>query len=949
MTRELADGPARSFAFGAFTLVPERQLLLEKGAPVRIGGRALDLLTALVERPGEVLGKDELLARVWPDTVVEESNLKVHMATLRRVLGGQPDGAQYVATVIGRGYRFVAPVQASGQPHSPEARATPARSHNLPTGTTRIFGRAGAIEAIVRDLEESRLVSIVGAGGIGKTTVALAASEQALERLVGGACFVDLGLVRDPTWAANAIATALGVAVSSADVLSALCESLGQRELLLVLDNCEHVIDAVAICVDRILTRNPGVRLLTTSREPLRVKGERIRRLAGLDAPPPTTRPSAAEALTFPAVQLFVERAINSFESFELTDTDAPMVAEICRRLDGLALAIELAATRTDVFGVGGLLQQLDNRFRVLTGRRAGPERHRTLTATLDWSYGLLSAGEAAFLRAVSVFAGAFESDGAAAVSSLSAGETADTLAQLASKSLLTVDLDADTIAYRLLETTRSYCLERLRGSDDEQAIRARHAEYICQLLERATNEWAERPASEWAFAYGRSLDDLRSALAWTDNDEANRLLRIRLTLAGILLWNHFSLTRECSAHVARAVEQLEAAGLTGTAFEMKLELWLGGSTMFTRGFKPQALVAMRRALEIADEMGDADYRLRSRMMIGIYELFTGEHLASLRTLAEFAELAAARDPSILPESELHSSIAELFLGRLGDAQRRLEALDQRSLRYFKGTYGVRYLSDTAVLRDSVLAHVQWLSGSPDAALRTTATAIEQAQATGHHLSLNNALSYACATYFWSGDFEECGRRVAQFEENVARHGLVARRPVALFYRAALTCAQDRESSTGLAGLARAVEEFRDLNHLARMPYYLGILAEAIAQRGMLEDAEATLVRALDSARDQSEEWCRPELLRVRAWILSARGEPAQAKTALVTSMALAEKLGASSWRLRAATDLAQLLRAESKVEEARQVLRPVFATFTEGFATRDLLAAAELLASLAS
>jgi predicted ATPase/DNA-binding winged helix-turn-helix (wHTH) protein len=471
VTRNFAEGAARSFAFGPFVLIPERQLLLQGEARVRIGGRALDILTALVERPGEVVSKRELMERAWPNIVVEEGNLKVNMLALRRVLGEAPGSAQYIATVVGRGYRFVAPVQSSESVGSSfEAGAASTRNHNLPTGITRIFGRAEAIEAIRRDLDESRLVSIVGAGGIGKTTVALAVAEHVVGLFADGVWLVDLGLLRDPALAPNAIATAIGVAVNSADMLSALCEFLHDREILLVLDNCEHIIDAAATCADRILTNTAGVKILATSREPLRVKGERVRRLAGLGVPPPSSDLSTTEALAFPAIQLFVDRATDGFELFELNDVDAPTVAEICRRLDGLALAIELAATRVDAFGVGGLLKQLDDRFRLLIGRRAGPERQRTLIATLDWSYGLLSAEEAALLRAVSVFAGAFDIDGASSVSNVAPAEAAEGLAQLAAKSLIATDIEIDGVTYRLLETTRTYCVERLQVSAERRS-----------------------------------------------------------------------------------------------------------------------------------------------------------------------------------------------------------------------------------------------------------------------------------------------------------------------------------------------------------------------------------------------------------------------------------------------------------------------------------------------
>jgi len=949
MTTKPAEGLTRSFAFGPFVLIPARQLLLLGNAPVRLGGRALDILTALVERPGEVLGKRQLMARVWPDVVVDDGNLKVNMAALRRAIGDGAGPTQYIATVTGRGYRFVAPVQASGAAELALASSvTSGRSHNLPTGTTRIFGRTEAIDAIRREFEGARLVSIVGAGGIGKTTVALAVAEHMLGSFADGVWMIDLALLKNSAMVPNAIATAIGLTAHSASMLTPLCEFLRDRKLLLVIDNCEHIIDAAASAIDQILAAAAGVNILVTSREPLLVKGERVRRLPGLATPPASSSLNAKESLTYPAIQLFVERATDRLESFKLSDGDAPMVAEICRRLDGLALAIEFAATRIDAFSVGGLLKQLDDRFRVFTGRRAGPERHRTLAATLDWSYGLLSESESALLRAVSVFAGVFDIDGASAVANVSPGETAEGLAQLAAKSLLTTDLDAAGIAYRLLETTRTYCLERLRDTGEEETIRQRHAEHMCATLERAASEWALRPAEEWATAYGRVIDDLRAALAWTGRDAANRSTRIRLTVAGLLLWNHFSLTEESGVHVSQAVEELDAAGLAGTAFEMKLKLWLGGATMFTRGLKPQAMAASRRALEIAVHLGDSDYRLRCLMMIGIYELFAGEHEAGLRTLDEFERVASKDDPSILPEGDIHTGIAEMFLGRLLSARRRLESLQARDLRYF-GSYVIRYLSDPIVLVRSVLTHAQWLTGSADSALRTADVAITGVRELKHHLSLNNVLSYSCPIYYWSGHHDACDRCVTMLEEHVTRHGLVARRPVARFYRAALAHATGDLSYDAVDALKRAIEEFRDINHLARMPYYLCVLAGALADHGRLGEAEATIRSALDVAHSQNEGWCLPEVVRVEASILAAQGRTDAAEVLLGKSMALAQKVGAMSWRLRAANDLARLWRAGSRADDAREMLLPVFNEFTEGFATRDLVAAAELLATLPS
>lgn len=945
VTGDPGERTPRSYSFGPFTLVPERQLLLRNDAPIRIGGRALDILTALVERPGEIFSKRELMSRVWPNTVVDEGNLKVNVAALRRTLGdGGPDDARYIATITGRGYRFIAPVTigASARIAWTSETAT-TRRHNLPTGTTRIVGRGDSIDAIRRDLEVSRLVSIVGPGGVGKTTVALAVAEQSLGVFRDGVWLVDLALLKDSNLAPYAIATAIGLAANAVNTLAGLCESLRGREMLLVLDSCEHIIDGAAACTTQILTEARGVKLLVTSREPLLVAGERVRRLSGLATPPSSPHLNAEEALTFPAVQLFVDRATDRLESFTLSDSDAPIVAEICRRLDGLALAIEFAATRVDSFGVGGLMKQLDDRFRLLLGRRAGPERHRTLTATLDWSYSLLSNEEATLLRAVALFAGVFDVHGASAVANLSPEETAERLAQLAAKSLLVTDLDADRVAYRLLETTRTYCLERLRSGEEESTVRQRHVEHMCATLERAASEWAQRPSEEWGAAYGRAIDDLRGALTWTGRDPANRSLSIRLTVAGLLLWNHFSLTEECSVHVARAVDQLEAASLTGTAFEMKLKLWLGGSSMFTRGLRPVAIESLRRALHIAVQTGNTDYHLRCLMMIGIYELFTGEHDCGLRTLQDFASVAGAADPTVLPEGEVHTGIAELFLGKLPNARRRLENLERRDLRYF-GSYVIRYLSDPIVLVKSVLTQVHWLTGFPDTAMRTAAGAVESARRIRHHLSLNNILSYACPIFYWSGHYEECARYVAMLEDNVTRHGLIARRPVATFYRAALLITTHGASSHGVDALQRAIEEFRNINHLARMPYYLSVLADTLAECDQLEEAETTIDTALEIARAQNEGWCLPEVLRVRASLLTARADTGKAEELLVRAMEHAERNGALSWKLRAAIDLANIWASQSRPESVSNLLVPIFKEFSEGFGTRDLLLAADLI-----
>lgn len=950
MPSELVDRPAR-FAFGPFVLVPGQQLLLRDGQPVRIGGRALELLSALVERPGEVLGKRALITRVWPDTVVDESNLKVNVAALRRALGDTAAPPRYIATVVGTGYRFVGSV-ATGTSSSEPVGATTAHSHNLPTLATQVFGRDDVIADLRRDLAASRIVSIVGAGGIGKTTVALAVAEQAVGTFADGVWLIELALLRDPELVPNAIATAIGLASDASDMLVAVCNHLRDREALLVLDSCEHILPAAAAVADRVLAAAAGVRVLVTSREPLVAVGEQVRRLPGLATPPATPTLKADEALGFAAVQLFVDRATERLDSFALSDDDAPTVAALCRSLDGLALAIELAATRIDAFGVSGLSKQLDDRFRLLTGRRAGPERHRTLTATLDWSYGLLSAREATLLRAASVFAGVFDIDGASAVARMSSAETADTLAQLAAKSLLATDIDADGVAYRLLETTRTYCIEQLRVHDEDGSVRRRHAEYVCAVLERAGSEWAQRPARAWGSSYGRLLDDLRGALAWAVHDAAKRPLRIRLTVAGLLLWNHFSLTQECRAHVARAIEELEVAGLPGTVEEMKLQAWFGTATMFTRGLTSPSLEALRRSLAIAERLGDVDGRVGCLHLIGVYELFRGEHDAAVRTLDTLTALVGAEVPTAVLEAEAVLGIAELFTGRLHGLRQRFErrhALDRQDAGDARRhRYQVRYLSDRIVDVGNVLSHVQWLTGSPDAALRTAGATVTHALGTQHHVALSTALSWACPVHYLCGHLDACAGIVDMLEQEAGRHGFDVRRPVSMFYRAAVAGARDDTPAPGaVEGVEHAIAEFNATGHLARMPFYLGVLAELLVRRGSLDEAERTVRTALDRAHAKNERWCLPEIVRVRASVVAAMDRTEEAEALLADAMTIATAMGAHSWRLRAANDLAALWRARGKAVDARAMLLPVFQAFTEGHTTRDLAVTASMLGAL--
>jgi predicted ATPase/DNA-binding winged helix-turn-helix (wHTH) protein len=478
--------------FGPFRLRAAERTLEKNGVPLKIGSRALDILQTLIEHAPQIVSKRDLMARVWGRVVVEEGSLRFQIAALRKVLGDAESESGYIRNVPGRGYGFVAPVTSiSTSVERREVSAQTPSAMRLPRRFLRLIGRDSVVSGLTRQLRERRFVSIVGPGGIGKTSVALAVAHEMLTEFPGGVYFLDLAETGEPELIASALASQLGVSVASEASLPAILSALGEQRSLLVLDSCEHVVDSIAPLAEELIRATPQLHLLITSRESLRAEGEWVHHLAPLQCPPrDRVSLTAAEALTFPGVQLFVEQVEASGYPLQLTDADAQIVADLCRRLDGIPLALELAARYVRIYGVKGTAALVDRQFHLLRGRRTAAARHQTLAATLDWSYGLLSEIERLVLRRLSIFVGAFSVWEAIAIvcEEIEATEATDTLARLVEKSLLSLEVGTG-VRYRLLDTTRSYAAQKLLLSGELTMTARRHAECVSSALERVESQ----------------------------------------------------------------------------------------------------------------------------------------------------------------------------------------------------------------------------------------------------------------------------------------------------------------------------------------------------------------------------------------------------------------------------------------------------------------------------
>jgi predicted ATPase/DNA-binding winged helix-turn-helix (wHTH) protein len=944
MSDQSASPAEHAISFGPFRLLPAQQLLLEDGAPVRLGSRAFDILTALVENAGELISKNDLISRVWPSTFIDENTLRVHIAGLRRALGDGQPGRRYLANVPGRGYRFVAPITSS-EPALPtiENKVVTARVHNLPVSRSRVLGRTDVIGTLADQLPKRRFVTIVGAGGIGKTAVALALAETLLPNYADGVRFVDLAPVNNPQFISNTLGATLGLAIHPEDAIPQLAAFLRDKQLLIVFDSCEHTVEAAALLAEQLLAVAPSINILATSREPLRAEGERVHRLSPLAAPAPSTNLTAVAALAFPSVQLFVERAAAILDGFELNDADAPIVADICRKLGGMALAIELAAARVDAFGIRQLSVLLDDRFRILKqGKRTAQPRHQSLTAALDWSYEFLPEVERVILRRLSIFAGAFTLGSSIAVAGNDSTDVVEGMANLVAKSLVSADVSGSIVQYRLLDTTRVYALQKLVESGKFEDCARRHAEHYLEWFKRAEANWATWSSAEWLEEFSRRIDDIRNALNWCFSPSGDAAVGVALIIASIPAWIELNLLHECRDHFERALANLMAQPGHSERDELKLLLALGLVLPNTTQLTPENFGFWTKALALAESLGDYESQGRVLYEWAFYCGLAGDLRESLVLGKKCCAVGEEFDYAhfrIMGNRIIGNAL--FYLGDYAEAQRYIDPIVNQPV-----PSGQRRLLAYRSFARPIYCNILWLRGFPDQAVRHTQTSLVEAPATNHPLMQSIILAQAPSPIaLYVGDLAEAERSIGMLLDCSTKTGLSTWNALGRCLEGRLFLA--RGDLAGLSILRAALGWLRDARFAFHFAISLGALAEGLTAAGQCVEARQAIDEALEKAESDEELWCMAELLRIKGEVLRLEGSAnadGVAEDYFQQALDWSRRQGALSWELRAATSLAKLWRDNGKTAEAAELLSAVYDRFTEGFETSDLRAARALM-----
>lgn len=927
---------------GSWEVDTERRELRAHGRAVPIGSRAFEVIEKLVRRAGQFVSKDELVAHVWKGAIVDENTLRVHIHAIRKALG--PDRT-LLKTDPGRGYRLIGRWTSKRQKEEQSGRTGPPSPapgeqprSNLPAATSALIGRDLELQQLRVLVSAFRVVTLTGAGGIGKTTLALELARRVLPEFEDGVCQAELAALADPQLVPSVVATALGRSAGAITTAEGLARTIGMAKILLVLDNCEHLADAAARLIDAIVRQCPNASLLVTSREVMRVDGERVFRVSPLAVP--EERSEMQERLQgYSAVELFLTRMQAQDDRFSSDGADIAEVAEICRHLDGIPLAIEFAAARATTLGVKQVAAGLANRFELLTSRRRSAlPRHRTLRATLDWSYELLPEAERTLLRKLSIFAGPFTLEDAQAIAD--ASDTMEGLSELVDKSLVIAESRSSAAHYRLLETTRVYALEKLEISGNLGAVARRHAEHYRDFFERIEGEWQSRPTSELHADYGWRRHNLCAALDWAFSDNGDVAIGFALTAAAVPFWMQASSLLEWRQRVEHALAHLPEGGTTDARREMKLYAALGASLVGFRRAEP----ALEKVLQLSRELGDLE-----QQMLSLYGLWLARRTGTLDLAQQFLAKTKTRADRLVADRMF--GMTHHLLGNQSEARRHLERVVAGRSELSASSTIIRFRANQALAGQAFLARVLWVQGHPEQALQAVSTVVAQAIAAGHALSICQILAYAgCPIALWSEDLDASQHYLGLSKDYTSKNELSIFADWNRCHFGQLDILRGK-AAEGVAEMRAGLDALRASGRGFWMLDTVAELASGLGRAGRIEEAMALIDESCGTADSTDEKWIRPELWRIRGELLRLRKAGAasdRVDTCFHQAIEDARRQGALFLELRAATSLAKSLRDQSRAAEATAALRPVYDRFTEGLDLPFLRSTRALLDRLA-
>lgn len=889
------------YQFGPYVLRASKRTVLLNGQTLPLGSRAMDILIFLVRNAGELQTNAAIIHNSWPDTYVDEANLRVHISALRRALGDTRREPQYIANIPGRGYNFIGPLTTRA--------TTQAMPFELGMQTVLpppgLVGRDEVIASLVDNLSSTRVVTITGPGGIGKSAIARSVVERFGHKLL----WIDLAEVEHGACLAPLVAGRLDIAPKTADLVEAIRTRLNERNIVLVLDGCEHVVADAAAFIEQVMLSPGPTRVLATSREPLRARGERVHRVAPLELPaanlPQDVDDPVAHALASPAVRLFVDRADACLGGYRLSEEHVAAVTEICSRLDGIPLALELAASRLETMNVEALAASLNDGFKVLSrGTRTALPRHRTLRATLDWSYDLLSPDEQNALQDLSLLRGWFTLETAFIMMCDDAEAVID---DLVSKSLVVADPKGRRTLFRLLDTTRAYARGKLADSGREPGVLRGVGMALAELLSKAEEEMLSRPLDEWSQDYAQHLPAVRIAAEWAFSEGGQPDIAVRLVAAALPLFFRLTLMEESTHWSTRAIA-IDPLIARDPRRLLNLHAAIGWPAMRSMSSADKGVGAWNLVLEIAEETGDKDFQLRAIWALWVDAITSAEPRKALGIAERFASLAATSDDPMDPViGKRLLATAMHWMGRHTEARDLLVEMIDELERVEIRTASGRYHLDQGATALITLARCHWILGDRESAFSSIETAVNAALAIKHEVSLTHVLAEAgCPLALLDGRLDLAKEYASLLLDHTETLSLDLWQTYARCFQAEIAIVEGRAEDgvpllcSELAGLQRSgFNNFRSGFVLAE--------ARGLAQLGRHADALAMIDATIAACRMTGERWCLPELFRLKGSLILDEGISGAAKTSMeYFQIALDEARadGAVEWERRINADI---------------------------------------------